>query len=65
MENKNFFTSTAGIITIVLVVLCCCCFIVLAGGLGGLYYIGSQVTPSAPDSTPFDFNFDNSTPTPR
>ena len=64
MENKNFFTSTAGIITILLVVICCCCFIVFAGGLGGIYYIGSQVTPLAPDSTPFDFNFDNSTPTP-
>jgi immune inhibitor A len=64
MENKNFFTSTAGIIIVVLVVLCCCCFVIFAGGLGGLYYIGSQVTPFAPDTTPFNFNFDDSTPTP-
>jgi len=63
MENKNFFTTTAWIITIVLIVICCCCFIVLAGGLGGLYYIGSQATPFAPVSTPFNFNFDTSTPT--
>jgi immune inhibitor A len=64
MENKNFFTSTAGIIIVVLVVLCCCCFVIFAGGLGGLYYIGSQVTPFAPDTTPFNFNFDDATPTP-
>jgi len=63
-QNKNFFTTTAGIIIVVLLVLCCCCFIILAGGLGGAYYFASQVTASAPGVTPFEFNFDNSTPTP-
>jgi hypothetical protein len=69
MEEKNFFTTTAGIAVIVILVLCCCCFIVLAGSLGGMFYVGSQVTPasnstpnSIPNSTPN--NFDNSTPTP-
>ncbi len=64
MENKNFFTSTSGIIITVLIVLCCCCCIVLAGGLGGAYYLSAQVTPFAPNTTPFNFDFDNSTPTP-
>jgi len=65
-ENKNFFSSTAGIIVIVLLVLCCCCFIVLAGGLGGLYYIRKEGTPSTLNIvTPsLSLNVDNSTPTP-
>jgi hypothetical protein len=63
MENENFFTSIGGIITIVLIVICCCCIIVFAGGMGGLLYIGSQVTPDS-NSTPFNLNFDTSTPAP-
>ncbi len=67
MQNngKNFFTSVTGIITIIILILCCCCFVFLAGGLGGAYYINTQLTPSAMEATPFKFNFDTSTATPE
>lgn len=62
-ENKNFFTSVAGIGIIILLILCCCCVIVLAGGMGTAYYITNQLTPSAINPTPFSFNFEGtSTP---
>jgi hypothetical protein len=65
-ENKSFFSSITGITIIILLVLCCCCVIILVGGLGGAYYISTQVTPSALGITPVtpSANFDNSTPTP-
>lgn len=63
-ENKNFFTSLAGVSIAILLILCCCCFILLAGGLGGAYFFSTQVSPSADDATPFSFSFDNYTATP-
>lgn len=63
-ENNNFFSSFTGIVIIVLLVLCCCCLIVLAGGLGGALYLSAQSTPVNIETTPFEFNFDNYTPTP-
>lgn len=63
-QNKNFFTSVTGIILITLIVLCGCCLVVLAGGLGGAYFIGSQVTPGDLTSFNFNFNTGGGTPTP-
>ncbi|HEY3311688.1 MAG TPA: hypothetical protein VGK00_08630 [Anaerolineales bacterium] len=63
-ENKNFFTSITGITIIILLVLCCCCLVIVAAGLGGAYFISTQVTPSVMQITPPRINTNNATPTP-
>ena len=71
-ENKNFFTSIAGITIFLLIILCCCCLLVFSGVLGTAYYLNSQESSTFPtdsntdQSTPetLPFIFGNSTPTP-
>jgi hypothetical protein len=43
-DNKNFFTSPAGMVVTILSVLCICSFIILAGGVWGFYYFNTYTT---------------------
>ncbi len=65
MENdkKSFFSSPAGIILLIVIALCCCCLVLTV--LGGYYYY-KTVSQNGPEPimTPFDFTFNNATPTP-
>ncbi len=60
-QEKNFFTSTLGIVTVVIVLLCCCCIAVVAGGFGSLFVVASQAAPPYIDEPP---SYDFYTPSP-
>lgn len=57
MEQKNFFTTTLGVLTVFIVLLCCCCLL----AVGGVFLWGALSRTSSTDEFPM---YDDYTPSP-